>query len=239
MANELIEAFRWLDQTPAARVGVVSSAGKFFTSGIDLEYLQQIQLDVLGKPAEIRRAHLQQIISHLQQVTLAIEECRKPVVAAIHSICFGFGVDLAAACDLRYCSKRARFSVKEVDLAIVADMGTLQRLPGLVGEGRARELAFTGRDFYGPEAESINFVNQCFPDQEQLQQHVATLAQSLAEKSPRTLRGIKQSMNFSRDQSLRQGLEQIAEANSIDLIEGDLNEVVAARVEKRKASFPD
>ncbi|MBC8406924.1 MAG: enoyl-CoA hydratase/isomerase family protein [Planctomycetes bacterium] len=239
MASELIDVFRWLDQEPSVRAVVLTGAGRFFSAGIDLEYLQQIQAQVMATESDQQQSKLRGIIEHLQQVTMAVELCRKPVVAQIGGVCYGFGLDLAAACDMRYCTDKSRFSVKEVDLAIIADLGSLQRLPGIVGEGRARELAYTGRDFFGPEAAAMGFANQSFAVADDLEPHVTELAHQLTQKSPRTLRGIKQSMNFSRDHSLADGLKHIAAKNSVELLRGDLAEVVTARMQKRSPQFPD
>ncbi len=237
MADELIAAFQQLDQDPEVRVIVVSGSGAFFSSGIDLEYLREIQQQVLSVSEGNRADVMRGIILHLQQGTTAVEQCRKPVIAKINGICFGFGVDFAAACDLRYTHKRTRMSVKEVDLAIVADLGTLQRLPGIIGEGRARELALTGRDFFGEEAAAIGFANQNFPTIDELNEGVQAVAQTLAAKSPHTLRGIKKSMNYSRDHSVAQGLAHIADANATGLLHPDLQEAVAAFLEKRPPQF--
>lgn len=239
MAQELIDAFQFLDQQEEVRVVTVGGEGAFFSSGIDLNYLTEIQSQVLTANEELRPQVMRDIILQLQRVTQAVERCRKPVIAKIDGVCYGFGLDLAAACDLRLSTKRARMSVKEVDLAIVADLGSLQRLPAIIGEGRARELAFTGRDFYGPEAAAIGFVNQCLPSKEELEQASQTLAQTLAAKSPNTVRGIKQSMNYSRDHSVAEGLAHIADANAYALMHADLQEAVAAFLEKRPPEFGD
>jgi enoyl-CoA hydratase len=238
-ASELIAAFQQLDQDPEVRVVIVGGSGAFFSSGIDLQYLREIQQQVLSAPEPERAEVMRDIILHLQRVTNAVELCSKPVIAAINGVCYGFGVDFAAACDLRYCQKRARMSVKEIDLAIVADLGSLQRLPGIIGEGRARELAMTGRDFFGEEAAAMGFVHQSFPNANELKDGVRAVAQNLATKSPHTLRGIKKSMNYSRDQSVAAGLAQIADANSTALLHDDLQEAVAAFLEKRPPQFLD
>ena len=239
MAQELIETFQSLDQQHNVRAIVLSGSGAFFSSGIDLNYLREIQAKVMNAAQERRPQVMRDIILQLQRVTQAVEECRKPVIAKIDGICFGFGLDLAAACDLRLCSKRARMSVKEVDLAIVADLGSLQRLPGIIGEGRARELAFTGRDFFGEEAAAIGFANQCHANTDELDQAANKLAEQLAAKSPHSLRGIKQSMNYSRDHSVAEGLAHIADANAYALMHSDLQEAVAAFLEKRSPLFKD
>ena len=151
MWKDLKSAFDWLN-TSRARVGVLSARGRHFTAGIDLDMFAAMKSEIAGLPEGRRQERLREIIVELQQTINAAESCRKPVLAAIHGACIGAGIDLVTACDMRYATRDARFSVKEVDLAIVADVGTLQRLPGLIGDGLARELAFTGRDFDGFEA---------------------------------------------------------------------------------------
>ena len=135
------------------------------------------------------REKLRRIILDLQDTLTSIERCRKPVLAAIQGPCIGGGVDLVAACDMRYCSANAYFSVKEIDVGMTADLGTLQRLPRLVGDGMAREMAYTGRKVDGSEAQAIRLVNRCYDSPEALQQGVLALARAIAAKSPLSVRG--------------------------------------------------
>jgi enoyl-CoA hydratase/carnithine racemase len=169
----------------------------------------------------------------------AAEACRKPILAAIHGACIGGGVDLITACDIRYATADARFSVKEIDLAIVADLGTLQRLPRLIGDGLARELAFTGRSFGGEEALAMRLVNRVFADQEALLSAVLEAARVIARKSPATIRGIKQELNYSRDHTVAQGLLHVAKHNASHLFSDDLAEALAATQEGRDPRFSD
>ena len=239
MWQELTAAFDDLDHEPGVRVVVLGAAGKHFSTGIDLEFLMETQQQLSRLSEGHKQEYLRQFIMSLQDTANAIERCRKPVLAAVQGFCWGAGVDIAAACDMRYATKSTRFSVKEVDLAIVADIGSLQRLPAIVGEGIARELAFTGRVFSGSEALAMGFVNQVFEDKEALDKGVVKHAFVLAQKSPLTLRGIKETMNFSRDHTVAQGLHHVAQRNAGMLLSKDLEEAVSAFLEKRKPTYED
>ncbi|KAF8044921.1 hypothetical protein N665_6019s0002, partial [Sinapis alba] len=145
---EFTTALSSLDQNPDVSVIILSGAGKHFCSGIDLTSLSSISEQSSSGGDRARSSErLRRRIKSMQAAITAVEQCRKPVIAAIHGACIGGGVDLITACDIRYCSKDAFFSIKEVDLAIVADLGTLQRLPSIVGHAKAMELALTARRF--------------------------------------------------------------------------------------------
>lgn len=146
---------------------------------------------------------------------------------------------MVTACDMRYATQDARFSVKEVDLAIVADVGTLQRLPRLIGEGLARELAYTGREFDGSEALTMRLVNQTFSDKDSLIKAVMAMAGNISRKSPQTIRGIKDTLNYSRDHTVAEGLAYVAAKNAQILFSADLAEAIAANMQKRAPTFED
>lgn len=239
MWRELKAVFDTLDAAPEVRAVVLGGSGSHFSTGIDLEYLFAIKQQMDGLSEGRRQEFLHGVIVDLQDSVTAIESCRKPVIAAIQGNCLGGGVDIACACDLRLATAAARFSVKEVDLAIVADLGTLQRLPAIVGQGIARELAFTGRRFNGEEARSFGFVNQVCPDRQALDQAAGAMAEELAAKSPLTLRGIKETMNFSRDHSTADGLRYVAARNAAMLVSKDLAEAMLAFMQKRPPRFED
>lgn len=238
MWKELRAAFDWLSASPA-RVGVLSARGKHFTSGIDLAYLLSVKSGMEALPEEKRQASLRERIVDLQNAISAAESCRKPILVAIHGACIGAGVDLISACDMRYATQDAKFSVKEVDLAIVADIGTLQRLPRLIGDGLVRELAYTGREFNGSEAHAMRLLNRVFPDQDSLMKFVLELANNIAQKSPVTIRGIKDTLNYSRDHSIAEGLAFVATKNSAILFSSDLTEAISANMQRRVAKFKD
>ncbi|HOB63278.1 MAG TPA: crotonase/enoyl-CoA hydratase family protein [Candidatus Competibacteraceae bacterium] len=237
--QEIGEVFRHVDELPEARVVVLSGAGRHFCAGIDFELVGEI-LDTVGKLSPGRREeHLRHTILGLQAAFTALERCRKPVLAAIQGLCIGGGLDLIAACDMRYATADAAFSLKEADLAIVADIGSLQRLPYLIGEGRLRELAFTTRQFGAAEAQTMGLVNQVFPDAAQLWDGVGAIAAGIAAKSPLTVRGVKQVLNYSRDHSVADGLDYVATWNAAMLLSDDTREAVAATLAKRHPRFED
>ncbi|MCG6937976.1 MAG: crotonase/enoyl-CoA hydratase family protein [Gammaproteobacteria bacterium] len=238
MWQELISAFDWLS-TGSARVAVLSARGKHFTAGIDLDFLLAMKAEITALPEEVRQEHLFEVIVELQNAISAAESCSKPILAAIHGACLGGGVGLVTACDMRYATHDASFSVKEVDMAIVADVGTLQRLPRLTGDGLARELAYTGREFDASEAHAIGLVNQVFPDEDSLMKHVMELAASISKKSPLTIRGIKDTLNYSRDHTVSEGLAYVAARNAATLFSADLAEAISAIQQKRAARFED
>ena len=238
MWKELKAAFEWLD-TGKARVGILSAQGKNFTAGIDFELLMSVKTETAGLPDGARQERLRKIIGEMQAAINAAELCSKPVLAAIHGACVGAGVDLVTACGMRYATQDAKFSVKEVDLAIVADVGTLQRLPRLIGEGLARELAYTGREFNGVEAQAMRLVNQTFSEKESLIKSVMEIAGNIARKSPQTIRGIKDTLNYSRDHTVAEGLAYVAAKNAEILFSADLAEAMVANMQKRAPKFAD
>lgn len=236
---ELRDTVRALDADPSVRVVVISGNGRNFCAGIDLEMLGGLREAAGGDSRGHGSDELRRIILDLQDCLTSIEKCRKPVIAAVHGVCIGAGLDLAVACDLRYASEDARFVLKEVDMGLAADVGVLQRLPRIVGEGVARELAYTCRPVGGAEAAQLRLVNEVLPDADALRERVATLAGELAAKSPLAMRGTKHAITYARDHSVADGLEQIATWNGATLISADLEEALAAFAEKRPGSYRD
>ena len=239
MWRELREAMQWLDAEPRARVGVLSAAGSHFSAGIDLAMLAGLKAQAQDacdgrSPEKMRR-----LILDLQDTVSSIERCRKPIIAEVHAACVGGGVDIITACDLRYCCTDAWFSVKEIDVGLVADIGTLQRLPRLVGDGIARELAYTARRFEGVEAAQIGLVNRCYQTRAELAQGVTTLARGLAAKSPLCLRGTKEMIGYARDHTVADGLNYVATWNAAMLHSDDLEEALRAARERRPPVFRD
>jgi len=239
MWKELKDVFDWVNGTPEVRVAVLSGQGKHFSAGIDFEFLSAIYNEVSELSEGRRQERLRQIIIGLQDSVTAIERCRKPVIAAIHGACIGGGIDLITACDIRYATVDARFSIKEVDLAIVADTGTLQRLPRLIGDGLFRELAYTGLEFDGVKAHSMGLVNKVFPDQTSLLAGIRELATEIAAKSPLAIRGIKETLIYSRDHTVAEGLNYVATWNTAIGLSKDVQEAVTAYFQNRCAEFED
>ena len=239
MWDEIRQAMRWLDETPEARVGIFTANGRHFTAGIDLASLAGIAGLVRDDCDGRSREKLRRIIVDLQDTLTSIERCRKPVLAAVQGPCIGGGVDLVCACDIRYCSANAYFSVKEIDVGMTADLGTLQRLPRLVGDGLARELAYTGRRVEGAEAQAIRLVNRCFDTPDALQEGVLAIARSIAAKSPLSIRGSKEMLNYARDHTVADGLDHVATWNAAMLLSADLTEAGRSMAEGRSPAFRD
>ncbi len=239
MWRELREAMQWLDQTPAARVGILSAAGGHFSAGLDLQMLLELKHEAQDDCDGRSREKLRRSILDIQDTVTSIERCRKPVLAEVHAACVGGVIDIITACDMRYCSVEAWFTVKEIDVGLVADVGTLQRLPRLVGEGMARELAYSGRRFSGAEAAEMRLVNRCYESQAALRAGVQQMADGLAAKSPLCLRGTKEMITFVRDHSVADGLNYIATWNAAMLMSKDLAEAGLAMREKRAPVFRD
>ena len=223
MWHELRRAFQWIDETPSARVALLEGEGRHFTAGIDLQMmaglLPQVHDDCDGRTRE----KLRRLILDLQDTLSALERCRKPVLAAIHGACVGGGIDLICCADVRYAAADARFTVKEIDLGMVADVGTLQRLPKIVGaQGWVRELAYTGRTVDAAEAQAMGLVARVYPTREALQAGVREIAATIATKSPLAIRGVKEMLNYARDHSVADGLEHVATWNAAMLLSEDL-----------------
>ena len=239
MWHEIRDAMRHADETDAIRVVVLRGAGKHFTAGIDLAMLEGLAARLRDEDGARSREKLRRVILDLQDTLSAIERCRKPVIAAVHGVCYGGGIDLVTACDMRYCSADAKFSVKEIDVGMTADVGTLQRLPRLVGEGMARELAYTGRTVDGAEAKAIGLVNRCFDTPEALHEGAMAIAGAIAAKSPLAIRGCKEMITYARDHSVADGLNYVATWNAAMLLSRDLQEAALAAREKRLPAFRD
>jgi enoyl-CoA hydratase len=238
MWQELQTCFEWLDSEPAVRVIILAANGKHFCSGIDLALFG----DVMGSPEQepSRRSEaLRQIILRLQGNLSAIERCRKPVLAAIHSSCIGGGVDMVSCCDMRYCTEQAYFSIKEIDIAMTADVGTLQRLPHIIGRGVMHEIAYTGRRVEASEALSIGLVNRVFPDAESLLEGVKKIAIEIAAKSPLAIRGTKEMLLYTRDHPVSDALNYMATWNAGMLSTADVMKAVAANMQGEPAEFDD
>ncbi|PIM98804.1 Enoyl-CoA isomerase [Handroanthus impetiginosus] len=232
--TEFPAALSSLDRNPEAGVIILSGAGNHFCSGIDLQTLNSLSQQTRSADTGRTVEKLRREIKFLQRAVTAIEECRKPVIAAVHGACIGGGIDIITACDMRYSTENALFSVKEVDLAITADLGTLQRLPGIVGFGNAMELALTARTFSGLEAKELGLVTRVFSNKEALEKGVAEIAES---KSPLAVIGTKRVLIQSRDLTLDQGLDYVATWNSGVLLSDDLTEALSAQHQKRKPLY--
>jgi enoyl-CoA hydratase len=239
MWQEIRQAFQWVDATPEARVAVLQGEGRYFTAGIDLQLMMGLGPQIANECDGRTREALRRVILDMQDTLTSLERCRKPVLAAIHGGCIGGGIDLVTCADMRYCSADASFTIKEIDIGMTADVGTLQRLPRLVGEGITRELAYTGRTFDAAEARSIGLVNRVFDSREALVAGVREIAATIAAKSPLSIRGTKEMITYAREHSVADGLNYIATWNAAMLMSKDLTEAMTANLAKRTPTFKD
>jgi len=231
--QELKAVFEQADGEDDVRVVLLSGEGKSFTAGLDLVEAAGLWQDPTARTRHAFRRNVQ----GMQDCINALERCRKPVIAAVHSHCIGGGVDVVSACDIRLASSDAVFSIRETRMAIVADLGTLQRLATIIGQGHTRELALTGRDFDASKALEIGFVTQVFPDRKTLMEEAMNTAQEIARLSPITVQGVKETLNFSRDHGIAAGLEYVVQKNAALLPSEDLIEAFQAFIEKRAPQF--
>lgn len=237
---ELPQVFAALDAADSIRAVVLTGAGNQFSVGLDVQEVLGEWLGKLG-PGSIaqaaQRTELMGIIQQLQDGVSSLARCRKPVIAAVSGWCIGGGVDLISAADVRLASADAKFSVREARLAIVADVGSLQRLRGIIGEGQLRELALTGKDISAERAEKIGLVNDVYPDQESVLNAALEMADQMAANSPLAVAGTKSVLNEEREETIAKGLRHVALWNSAFLHSEDLVEAVTALGERRPALF--
>jgi enoyl-CoA hydratase len=237
--TELPEIVTQIDSDSSARVIVISSTGKHFCAGMDLAVFGG---DNLGKQIELARKHenLRRLVLQLQDCLSSLENARMPVLAAIHGGCIGGAVDMISACDSRYCTEDAFFSIEETKLGMTADVGTLQRLPHLIPQGLVRELAYTGRRMYSEEAREFGLVNKVFPDTESMQAYVMDIAAQIASRSPMAVNGCKEMINYSRDHSVADSLKYMATWQSgMFQPQVDMMETFTAKMEKREPVFDE
>lgn len=234
--DELPQVFAALDGDPEVRAIVLAADGPVWSAGLDLVGVMPLLQAQEGGAIAAKR-HLQKLIQTFQAAISSVEKARQPVIAAIHGKCIGGGVDLITACDLRLCSADAVFSVREVRIAIVADVGTLQRLPRIVGEGHARELCYTGDDISAEQAGRIGLVNHVYADRESLLAAAQGLASRIAKNSPLAVQGTKAMMVAAHEAAIRDGLARVALHNTAYLMSDDLGEAMSAFLEKREATF--
>jgi len=229
------DSFRALGRDPKVRAILLVGEGRHFTAGLDLDYAasQFAPSADPGRAAEARLRH----IEWLQDMFNAVEAARAPVVAAIHGGCIGAGVDLAAACDIRVASADTFFQIAEVDVAITADLGTLQRMGHLIPQGLLRELAYTGRRMDAEEAARLGFVNAVAPDRDAAIAAGRAIAEAIAAKSPLAVAGAKRSLNHSRGRPIEEGLRDVATWNAATLASADLGEAIRARLGKTAPEF--
>lgn len=227
-----------LARDASTRCLVISSTGRHFCAGMQLDefFGGEVRLDVETPRA---RARLRESLLGLMRHFDALDAAPFPVIAAIQGGCIGGGVDLVAACDVRLCSGDAFFSIQEINVGLVADLGTLQRLPKLIPPGVVREYAYTGRRMPADRAFQVGLVNAVYPTHEELRAAAHALAREIAAKSPLAVAGTKLALNHARDHSTRESLEHMAVLQSSILSAEDMRLAIDAVRKKAAASFAD
>ncbi|WP_039794621.1 crotonase/enoyl-CoA hydratase family protein [Nocardia araoensis] len=236
--RELPEVFQALDADPEVRAIVLTGSGKHFSYGLDLPAMSGTFGPLLADRAlAAPRTGFLVDVRKMQAAITAVADCRKPVIAAVSGWCIGGGLDLISAADIRYASAEAKFSLREAKVAIVADVGSLQRLPGIIGEGHLRELAYTAKDIDAARAEKIGLVNDVFPDQEAALDAAHATAREIAANPPLVVQGVKDVLEQRRKDEIAAGLRYVSAWNAAFLPSEDLAEAVKAVFEKRPPEF--
>jgi enoyl-CoA hydratase len=225
------------ERSAQIKVAILQGAGKCFSIGIDFFDMMQQLGPIFQENTAPGREKLLHMIKQMQSGFLAIQESPIIFIAAIHGYCLGAGLDLASVCDIRLASADAIFSVRETKMAIVADMGSLSRLPYIVGSANARLMAFTGRDFTAQQVYEMGFLSELADSAEKLAEHARKLAVEISSSSGITLRGVKATLNFAEEHSFREGMNFVAQWNAAFLDSPDFKEAIMAFMEKRKPKF--
>ncbi len=236
--SELPEAFAALDADPEVRAIVLTGSGRNFSYGLDLPAMGDLLSPMLAEGALARpRTDFHSRLLKMQGSITAVADCRTPTIASVHGWCIGGGVDLISAVDIRYASADAKFSVREVRLAMVADVGSLARLPLILTDGHLRELALTGKDIDAARAEKIGLVNDVFDDADASLAAAHATAAEIAANPPLAVQGIKDVLDQQRISAVSASLRYVAAWNSAFLPSKDLTEGITATFAKRPANF--
>ena len=240
--DDLPLAMEAISGDPSIRVVVIAAHGPHFSVGLDLVAMAGIasapdSADGSRPSTATRAWHARKQIARMQASITAVADCPLPVIAAVQGYCIGGGVDLIAACDIRLASSDALFSVREAKIAIVADVGSLQRLPAIISKGNLAELAYTGKDITAVRAEAIGLVNHVSSDAEAVVADARAMAAEIAANSPLAVQGTKAVLVACEDRSVTEGLDYVATWNAAFLASDDLTEAMTAFMEKRPATF--
>ena len=236
--SELPELFAELDADHDVRAIVLTGSGRNFSYGLDVPAMGATLAPVLAGGESARpRADFHREVLRMQEAINAVADCRTPTIASVHGWCIGGGVDLISAVDVRYASADAKFSGREVKLAMVADMGSLARLPLILSDGHLRELALTGKNIDAARAEKIGLVNDVFADPDATLQAAHATAAEIADNPPLTVRGVKDVLDQQRFSQVSASLRYVAAWNAAFLPSKDLSEGITATFAKRPPKF--
>ena len=239
--NELPAIVKDIDDNARARCIVISSTGKHFSAGMDLSVFTDDEGVTVRNEADrwVAAESFRRFVHHLQDTFSCLDKARMPVIVAIQGGCIGGAVDFISACDIRYATTDAFFSIQEINIGMTADVGTFPRLCKLIPEGWVRELAYTGRRLPGQRARDIGLVNEVFDTHEEVVAHALATAREIASKSPLAVAGSKVMINYARDHTIKDALDYIA-LWQVGMFSGPhMAETFAAKQEGREPVFPD
>jgi enoyl-CoA hydratase len=236
--KEIIPLFEEIQNDDGILAVIITGEGKDFCAGIDL-------IGMGGEVPSLKdwdfsasgTMKLYKAIFPLQDTMSCIEKCSKPVICAIHGFCIGAGLDMASACDIRLASKDARISLREAAVAFVCDVGSLQRVPHIIGQGLTRELAYTAKFIDAERAREIHLVNAVYDDKDALLAAAKEMALEIARNAPLAVQSSKDVLNYCRGKSIADGLEYVAARSAMILPSDDLGETMKAFLEKRPPKF--
>ena len=234
--DDIPSAMEELSNDANVRAVVIAARGRAFTVGIDIALLALVAGQGSGSDATRKLARYEEV-KRFQRTMTSVAECPKPVIAAVHGYCLGAGIDLITACDIRLAADDAIFSIRETKMAMVADVGTVQRLPRLIGAGHVAELLYTGKDIDAQRAREIGLINGGLPDQEAVVKAAQTMAAEIASNSPLAVQGAKKVLAAEADMTLENALDHIALFNAAFIESHDIVEATTAFFEKRPPEF--
>lgn len=237
--SELPDLIEDIDNNVRARVIVISSTGPHFTSGIDTSLFAEMSVSKKDDNLRYKQAMFYQEVKQLQRAFTVLENARLPVLVAVQGGCIGGGLDFITACDLRYATRDAFFTLFETNLAMTADVGTFPRLAKLIPEGFVKEMAYTGKRINAEEAYRFGLVNSLYETQEAMITNVMKIAQEIASKAPHAVFGCKATINYSRDHSTSDTLDYVALWNASHFKIDETLEAMGAIKNRRLGSFTD
>jgi enoyl-CoA hydratase len=231
-ASEIAGVFKKMGTMDEVRAIILQSKARIFCAGLDLkEAAAGFSGSARGAFDTIKKSQ------PLFDCCNAIEECPKPVIAAVHGKCIGAGLDMISACDIRLCCEDAIFCLKEASIGLVADMGVLQRIPLIIGQGFAREMAYTAGNYSARQAEKMGLVTEVYADKDTLLAAAQQLAKQIAANAPLAIQYTKEVLNFSRYTNVSEGMALAIQKNTLLITSDDIKEAVIAFLEKRAADF--
>ena len=233
----LSEALKRAAHDSEVRIILLKGAGASFCSGLDLSPANEVAGLVSETSSAEQKVRLFDLIRRIQAIHTELENVRVPTIAVVQGHCLGAGLELICSCDIRLCSGDAIFALPEARYGIITDIGGLQRLPRIVGRGKAREMAFRGHAIGADEAKSIGLVNEVFETHELLDAQADTIAAEIAANSPLAVQGAKEVLLYSEDVSVLKSLEYNAARSSMVLPSEDLLESFKSFLEKRNPEF--